>query len=435
MLTSAAQICPTTVVPVCSRDSITYDNECEALSAGATSWWTGKCSAVYGSCVANLQAEVVGGDPELGYTVRFRNLSAGDFHLTHLDFGDGSPIWEATQWDTVLHHYARGDIYRIDLSVWKQNNCASSVTKILATDAFTLATTSPTSTPDYVLPGDANGDGKANVYDLLNIGVGYLASGAPRPGATTDWVPQFAANWPGPVAPASKNNKHLDCDGNGTVTDLDADVIEPHYSPIGGDTVSVVPGAPTVWVEFDQNTIIIDPDHPAPVEITASIMVGSPEVPAVGLHGLAFALRYPEYVEAEPEAEYKNDFFGSSNHILWLAKDNYDQQQLDLGFTKKYQPSSGYGRIATVTFRSDFIIIIDVIARESGEVKAFTVPISGLKAVDADGQEIEAGTSTFQDTIWFKLLGTSGTGEQHLRQQYVCTPILPPAKQASLPAT
>ncbi len=413
-----ADLCPMTTVPVCGCNNVTYENECGAMAAGLTTWWEGDCSTVYGSCMADVGIKIIAGSPDAGYLVQFKNLSVGHFSLSHLDFGDGSPVRELTQWDSIVHYYTRSDVYRIDLSVWKQNACASSVTKILVTDASSLIAANLPATPDYVWPGDANGDTRANVYDLLNIGVGYLATGAPRPGATNDWVPQFAANWPDELG-STLNYKHFDCNGDGMVLDLDADLIEPHYSPIDSNQLAVIPGAPAVWLKFDQDTITVNPNNPAPLTITASVMVGSPEVPAINLYGLAFALKYPEYVEHDPEVEYKNDFFGISNHILWLPKDNYDRRQLDLGFTRKYQPASGYGRIATVTFETDFIIIIDVIDREVGDVKAFTVPIRGLKAVDADGQVIEFSGSFLQDTVWIKLLPTSATDDQTQLQQQV----------------
>ncbi|MEO6037424.1 MAG: T9SS type A sorting domain-containing protein, partial [Saprospiraceae bacterium] len=275
--------------------------------------------------------------------------------------------------------------------------------------------------PDYVLPGDTDGDKKANVYDLLDIGLGYLTSGAPRPNASVDWVPQFAANWPDQL-PETLNFKHFDCDGDGMVLDLDADLIEPHYSPIDSTAVPVVPGKPEVWLEFEADTITVDANNPAPLSITANVMVGSEIVPALGLHGLAFALMYPEYVEHDPEVDYKNDFFGTSNHILWLPKDNYNRRQLDLGFTEKYESSSGSGRIATVTFRSDFIIIIDIIEREVGDIKPFAVPIRGLKAIDANGQILEFGTPALQDTLWIKLLQTSSLQEKALDGQVTVYP-------------
>ena len=418
-LMATVQDCPNVEVPVCGCDGLTYGSECEALAAGITTWWAGDCNSIYGSCVADMEMTIAGGNPETGYTVEFKNLSGGNSSLCHLDFGDGSPIWEATQWETVTHHY-NGGVYRINLSVWKQNSCASTVTKLLVTDAFNLTTQNLPDAPDYVLPGDANRDTKANVYDLLDIGVGYLATGAPRPSASSDFVEQYAANWPQQTLNYNQsvlNYKHFDCDGDGVVLDMDADLIEPNYTQIDSTVVVPVPGAPEIWVDFEDTIIEVDPNNPVPLEITANVMVGRPNNPALDLHGLAFALKYPEYVEHDPEVDYKNDFFGISNHILWLPKDNYADRQLDLGFTKKYASSSGFGRIATITFRTDFIIIIDVIAREVGDIKPFAVPIRGLRAVDANGQEIQFGTPALQDTLWIKLLQTSGTSENSLDQK------------------
>lgn len=420
-LIATVQVCPDMEVPVCGCDNQTYANECEALAAGITTWWAGDCNSIYGSCLADLEMKILNGSPDMGYQVQFKNLSGGNFNMSHLDFGDGSPIMEASSWNTIVYHYEHGGVYPVSLSTWKQNACASTVTKLLVTDAFNLTTENLPDAPDYVLPGDANGDKKANVYDLLDIGVGYLTSGAPRPNASSDWVPQFAANWPDQL-PETLNFKHFDCDGDGMVLDLDADLIEPHYSPIDSTELLPVPGAPTIKVEFAQDTIFVDANNPAPLEIMADVVVGNYDAPALDLHGLAFALKYPEYVEHDPVVDYKNDFFGISNHILWLPKDNYNRRQLDLGFTEKYESASGYGRIATITFRTDFIIIIDIIDREIGDTKAFAVPIRGLKAIDAEGHELYFGTPAVQDTLWIKLLETSGTHDQALDEQVTVYP-------------
>ncbi len=418
-LMGLVQACPPQDVPVCGCDQQTYLSECDALAAGVTTWWAGDCNSIYGSCLADLDMEVTSGNPDMGYNVLFTNKSGGNSSLCHLDFGDGSPIWEATQWTEKPHFYAKGGMYRVTLSVWKQNSCASTVSKLLITDALNLTAENMPDPQDYVLPGDANRDTKANVYDLLDIGVGYLTSGAPRPNASSEFKNQFAPNWPVQLVNAEQplNYKHFDCDGDGTVLDMDVDLIEPHYSPIDSFEVLPVPGAPEVWVEFPQSVIEVDPNNPFPLEIKANVMVGSATAPALDLYGLAFALKYPEYVEHDPEVDYKNDFFGISNHILWLPKDNYDERQLDLGFTKKYASSSGFGRIATLTFRSDFVIIIDVIDREIGDVKPFTVPVRGLRAVDKDGQPLIFGTPAIQDTLWIKMVETSGTQEKTLAQQ------------------
>ena len=113
-----------------------------------------------------------------------------------LDFGDGSPHWEGGPDDLEIDHvYTQGGIYRVNLTVWEDDACVSSVTKMLVTDAYSMTADHMPAGTDYVLPGDANGDKKANVYDLLNLGLGYATSGVPRPFASSAWTPQFAPNW------------------------------------------------------------------------------------------------------------------------------------------------------------------------------------------------------------------------------------------------
>ena len=403
-LISPTGFCPSLYAPVCGCDGYTYGNECEAMTAGVSTWWAGECGANTGTCSADLGIELVSGNPDAGYIFRFTNLAAGNFSFVQLDFGDGTPIYEGSQWSSVLHHYADGGIYRTNLTAWKNNNCISSATKLLVTDAYYLGCQNLPAGTDYVMPGDANGDKKANVYDVLNIGLGYAATGAPRPNATTAWAPQFAPNWPQAVA-TGVNYKHLDCDGNGQVNDFDADPVEQHYVPIDTSDVAWVPAAPKVWVQFPQDTIQVDLNDPsALLELKGNVMVGSASQPALDVFGLAFALQYPEYVNHDPKVFYDPELFGPNFQTLFLSRDNYDNKQLDLGLSRKTagQGVNGYGRIAEVNFTTDYIIIIDIIERSSSNLVPFTIPVKGLRAIDAAGNIKEFSVPAQQDTIWIK---------------------------------
>lgn len=409
--------------PVCGCDGITYANECEAISTGLSQWWAGDCGSVFGSCVTKLQAQIISGSPDAGYIAQFTNQSNGDYTFAQLDFGDGSPFWQGTSWDTILHPYDAAGIYRANLTVWGASGCISSVTQLIVTDASSLTIEELPAVTDYVMPGDADRDHRANVYDLLNLGVGHYSTGVPRPDATTNWNPQFAPNWDASVTASAVNYKHLDCDGNGSVNELDADVITKHYAPI--DTLQNVyaPGLPSLRLEFEADTILVDPNNPEPVEIKGYLKVGGASQPALGLYGLSFALKYPEYVNHNPDADYDDDLFGTTNHLLWLSKDNHERTQLDIGLTRKNgQAVNGYGRVANLTFVTDYIIIIDVIEREESKPVPFMVPIRGLKAIDKFGNKFNLSVPIEQDTVWIKSIQTSGTQEEVLRSKVLISP-------------
>ncbi len=423
-MVNTAAICPSFFVPVCGCNGVTYINECAAMAAGVSKWWAGECGVPSaGTCGTDIDVEVVTGSPSSGYLMRFHNLASGDYTAVQLDFGDGSPLWHGNPGDTICeHHYPHGGVFRTNLTVWKANNCVSSLSKLVVTDAYNMSADNIPAGTDYVMPGDANGDKKANVYDLLHLGLGFSATGAPRPFSTTAWVPQFAPNWDNATL-AGINFKHIDCDGNGVINDFDRNAIEQHYSPIDTGVVVCSDDAPKVWVRFPVDTAVVTPNAPYPLQINADIMVGSPYKPVFNLYGLAFALRYPEYINHDPEIYYSsNSFFGFPTDILLLPKDNYDRRQFDMGFSRKYgQSVSGYGSIAKIDFSTDFIIIIDVIERSGTTIVPLTIPVVGLKAIDPQGKTIEL-QGAVRDTLWLKLQETTGTQQTELQRQTLLFP-------------
>lgn len=415
-LANGSSVCPGFFAPVCGCDGVTYGNECEAMNAGVTGWWAGVCGAT-GACQADFSWELLSGAPGSPYSVEFTNLASGDYTIAQIDFGDGSPIFEAAQWTAQTHQYPHGGIFRVRLTVWKTDGCVSSVTRLILTDAAHAAANWLPGDADYVLPGDANGDGRANVYDLLHLGVGYSHLGAPRPNASTDWTPQYAPNWTEATA-SGVNFKHLDCDGNGAVNALDTAAIRMHYQAI--DTTAVVwnPSAPVVRLFFPQDTLFVNPNNPEPIEFSAHLLVGSPAKPATGLYGLALALKYPEFIDYEPTSDYFSEsFFGAAEDILWLPQTIHNRRQLDLGFSQKNGNGvTGNGKIAKITFKADFIIIIDIADRSASGAIPLTIPIRGLKGVDAQGNKKDLSLAAVQDTLWIKLVQTTGTDEQSERQ-------------------
>ncbi|MDX2134468.1 MAG: PKD domain-containing protein [Saprospiraceae bacterium] len=389
-------------VPVCGCDGVTYTNECEAMRAGVTTWWAGPCAAAQGSCGADMHYETVGGGPAEGYTVLFTNRAHGNYQFSQLDFGDGSPIFDNNQWDTVSHWYPHSGTFRSTLTTWRNGTCLSTQTKLLFTDAWQQSYGALTTPTDYVLPGDANGDRKANAADLLNMGLSYIHSGPPRPEAHTNWLPQYTPNWPSHAG--GVNDKHADADGNGMVNDFDAGVIPLHYSPLDIFPAPVGGSAPKLRVRFATDTIDINPGDPGSLQLEAEILVGSAQEPVFDLYGLAFALRYPEMVKSGFDANYDaNSFLGFSNYIMWLPYDLPAKHQMDMAFVRKNGVgANGYGRIAELNVQLDFIIIIDIGDRTQSRMVPLTIPIEGIIGINANGESIPLAVPEALDTVWLR---------------------------------
>jgi hypothetical protein len=404
-------VCPTTFAPVCGCDGVTYLNECLAETAGITTWWAGECGSqpsVVDCGATDFGWHVVSGSPATGYTVVFDNWATSEFTNMQLDLGDGSIVSLPVGWNTFQHTYAAGGNYQASLSAWKvgQVGCISSVSKNFATDAASFVHAAPPATPDYVLPGDANGDQRADMQDLLYVGLGYGQLGVPRPEASNDWAPQYAPDWMCATSDGV-NHKHMDSDGDGLINDFDIDPMLANYQPLDS-TVSVAdPNLPSVRLEFAADTLYINPTVQSQVEITAHLRVGSPTQPVFGLYGLVCSVQYPEYVGHDPLALYDPSFLGQSNHTMSIYHDDHNKRQFDLGFVRKSgSGTSGYGRLATLSMKSDFIIIIDIIDRAQNDVIPLTMPVGGIKAVDALGNEILLSPAVTPDTLWIKIDST-----------------------------
>lgn len=407
--------------PVCGCNGVNYENEFNARSSGVSGWWAGNCSSQPGCGTADLDVEVYAGNPTDGYWVRFTNLSAGNFTHVQLDFGDNCQIYQASQWVTKNHHYPKGGIYMANLTAWNVNQpgCVTSFTKTFATDALSLTNANIPESIDYVLPGDANGDGKANAYDILQLSRGYGKSGSPRPEASSDWTLQYAPNWLQTTVNGI-NYKHIDTNGDGQINEFDTEPLEMHYQSVELNQPVFKEGVPQIYTRFSEDTLFLDPAHPENLEINADIMVGTASQPVSDLYGLAFALRYPEMVAHDPVMYYDPSLFGSSNYVLSLGQDNHNLLQYDMGFARKNGAGvSGYGRMAKLTFRADFIIIIDIIDRAESDVVAFTIPVDGIQAIDSSGNTISLSTTSTPDTLWIKSLGDISKTKDLLLQKAV----------------
>jgi hypothetical protein len=409
---ASAPTCPEVYAPVCGCDNQVYDNECKARLAGIKTWWAGPCSTQppANTCgTTDMHVEVLSGSIGAGVTVQFVNQAEGNFTNMQLDYGDGNVVSIAPQ-ATLLHTYTTMGNYQATLTAWNINDlsCISSVAKGVSTDAVSFETGSAPESVSYVLPGDANGDQKADAYDLLQLGLGYGQVGVPRPNATYDWHHQYTPNW---IQHTNHgiNFKHLDADGDGVIEDFDAAPIFQNYQSLDTFDMPVNPGLPTLRVDFPVDTVYIDVLQQSGTPITANLLIGSPTVPVVGMYGLAAALKYPDFIAHNPVALYDPSFFGHNNFVMSMFHDEHNRQQMDVAYVRKSGVGAvGYGRMASL----DFIIIIDIIDRSITAPIPMTIDAKGVRAIDAQGNEIFLSRPTELDTLWIKLIDATSSIKQ-----------------------
>jgi hypothetical protein len=391
--------CPPVYQPVCGCDEVTYANECEAYYYnGITEWTAGPCPGDTLNCSAFFHVSMID-----SVSAVLTNTSIGPFSIFEWAV-DGVP---QGQDQSPFYLQLEEGFHEICITVWDPAGAGCNST--YCEEVYAGSTSSMCDYTDCVWPGDANGDGAANVYDLLNIGLGYGTVGLERPDAHTEWIGQYAPNW-NVWTLAGVDYKHLDCDGDGIVLAEDADAIDANYTPDFTYTSDTVMGAPKIYLEFDVDSIVIDPDSPELVSVTAGLYVGDINNQVTDLHGLALQVYYPQQDLVLPnavQADYNdNSFLGSTNGLLWMQEDMYNLKRMDLAFSRKAgNGAEGFGRIAT----AEFIVVSDIIGGRSENTIPFVANLEGVVVVNANGEIMDF---TIEPTAEFTIVNNFPTSTQ-----------------------
>ncbi len=283
-----------------------------------------------------------------------------------------------------------GDTAQVCLKVWEGPDCADTS----CVTVFPNSTDEMCYRDDCVWPGDANGDGKANVYDLLNIGLGFGQTGVERtihayPGDPTAWAPHPSADWDKWLG--AVNYKHLDCDGNGTIDANDMEAIRRNYR--NDPFVQSVSGenAPPLFLAFDSDIEVVERAGKAHIEIAADLRLGSDSRAFQRLHGLALQLEFPDS-EVQPDSVIFNPSSKvDSSSFLWLDHNTpaVDDGLLryDLGITRTDGSSLiEEGALGKVRF----IVIADIIGGITEEPAGpLEVQIKGVRMLDTEGDPLD----------------------------------------------
>lgn len=374
--------------------------------------WQLKANDNVVTCDAYFTYEVYDGPIPGTGGITFFNQANGDYTDVSWDFGDGGISNDTGA--SLDYFYATDGVYNVCMTVWDDQACLST----FCSDVIVGSLSDICSLTDCVFPGDANKDGEANFYDLLDLGVGNGLSGPERPNATIEFVGQLAPDWPQETV-EGVNYKHLDCDGNGIIDNDDALAITMNYTPMDAPNPTAEASAPLIHIDFDQDTIYVDPNTLSTnIEVTAHLKIGNQALPAEDIYGLALYLGYSSDLVFEDSisVSYNDDsFFGSSDEVYWLPNNQYAEEQLDLGITRiDGNAVDGFGKIGDIVY----IINSDILDGRIDDGDAhFIVSVNGVKMVDSLGNELDINLENTPSTLVFSKTETTNINNPELSQK------------------
>ena len=310
-------------------------------------------------------------------TINFFNLSFGDFSEIIWDFGDGQTSDNSSL--TFSHTYASPGLYEVCLTIQDESSgCQSS----FCLPVFTVGGDEICSFNDCVFPGDANRNGTVNIFDVLNIGLGFNATGENRPNAVIAPFLQASFDWDLTTF-FNLNFKHIDCNGDGTVDENDFTAISQNYQPINENESFVEnTNLPAISLNFLTDTLFVSPEQ-TEVTIPAQISLANENLPINDFYGMALAFDYNSSLVRDIKIAYnETSFIGPSETVLVRDRLLTNEQEYGLAITRNDQQGvTGAGEIGTVSF----ILELDIIG---GRMEVLEIDIKDILTVDSNGVEI-----------------------------------------------
>lgn len=201
-----------------------------------------------------------------------------------------------------------------------------------------------------VYPGDANDDGVANAWDLLQIGMAYNLSGDGRQNASSNWLGQVAPDW-STIFSNNVNAKHADCNGDGLVDEADAAVIEQNYNNID-NTSNSYQSVMSSSESYELMMSIFGNLIPGEI-LSVDLSLANNSTPLEDLYGIAFGIEgdVPFFAENSLQLETENSWLGITEDMLTMVKPFVADGRADVAFVRKDQEAaSGFGTIASFNF-------------------------------------------------------------------------------------
>ena len=256
---------------------------------------------------------------------------------------------------------------------------------------------------NLIWPGDTDTSGLVNHFDLLNIGLAYGQAGPARPESNLLWRPQYGLDWEGITPESGINFKHIDTNGDGLINFSDTTALYQNWGKIWSLPQQDPPAIP----KNQGPALFVRKDTLGPGgSPEMAIMLGTPEVPANNVYGLAFTLQYDSNRLNGQDLilDFQQSWLGIPGTDLLAAYRNYPKEgKLEIGITRTDgQNISGNGPIIRM-----HVTLEDVIFRSSEQELYFE--IEDVRLINAQETDLavspKSTTSLISDTVskleWF----------------------------------
>ena len=201
---------------------------------------------------------------------------------------------------------------------------------------------------DGVWPGDTDDDTDVNVFDLLNIGLGYGLTGTPRNSISNTWTGFVTPKWNTATPISNIDYRHADCNGDGVINANDTAALLLNYNQSyqrGGNGSST--GVP-LYVQGDTSNNNNGPHFSLP------IVFGDPNNQGVNIYGGAFSINYDTTFIKKNSVSivFDNSWVGVNNtDMISIYKNFGNQQQVDGAFTRINGTNiTGHGILGMLNF-------------------------------------------------------------------------------------
>ncbi len=202
---------------------------------------------------------------------------------------------------------------------------------------------------DCIWSGDANGDGRVSVTDVLSIGR-YMGEGGPVRDEVNQgsWSSQYLTSW-NQNQISGVDVSHVDTDNNGVVTSTDTSAVTANY----GKVHTLVPEEILVIKDYPFYLIPQSSEVDSGDLLVIDMVLGNANYPVLDAHGFTFSLNIPPNLidSSSFDIQFDDNSWFANNSIILDYAIHKSEGKIDVAFSRTTGVGiSGLGKLGQLSF-------------------------------------------------------------------------------------